>query len=44
MSSEILTNPEQWCDNYEAASPQEQYSLMMAALEEQLKSDLKYDF
>lgn len=40
MSSEILTNPEQWCDNYEAASPQEQYSLMMAALEEQLKSEL----
>ncbi len=40
MTSQILTDPEKWCETYELASQHEKYSLLMEALAEPLSQEI----
>ncbi|NJR17983.1 MAG: hypothetical protein HC785_21155 [Calothrix sp. CSU_2_0] len=40
MASQILTDPEKWCETYELASQHDKYSLLMEALEEALPQEI----
>jgi hypothetical protein len=40
MTSQILTDPELWCETYELASPHDKYSLLMEALKKPLSQEI----